>query len=401
MTNAFRLEQIGSCVRPAETWNPARDASDKEIRYIDLSSVDNEAKRIIGHQEIQGCDAPSRARQLVKANDILVSTVRPNLNGVARVPLRLEGATASTGFCVLRTDQTRLLPNYLFQWVKNPAFVNDMVRKATGASYPAVSDRIVLESRIPLPPLSDQKRIAAILDQADELCRIRQRAADRLSAFPQALFREMFPADRRFPEGRIDEICTLVTDGTHYTPTYAHDGVIFLSAKNVTSGYVDWKNVKYIPNTLHVELQKRVSPQIGDVLLAKNGTTGIAAVVDREVVFDIYVSLALLRPSDKIHSTYLLQAVNSPECRKQFHAALKGIGVPNLHLVDIRQARIPVPPLSLQSSFADRIKDVEILRSHQQQQLARLKALFCSLQHRAFRGELSSKDAERQLAIAS
>ena len=71
----------------------------------------------------------------------------------------------------------------------------------------------------------------------------------------------MFYGTEAFPQTRIDEVCGLVTDGTHYTPTYADSGVIFLSAKNVTSGYINWADIKYIPEGLHAELQKRVSPK--------------------------------------------------------------------------------------------------------------------------------------------
>jgi type I restriction enzyme, S subunit len=121
--SALQEEKIGNLVSRVSTWNPSRDASNEIIRYVDLSSVDNETKSIIDCQKILGNDAPSRARQLAAANDILVSTVRPNLNGVARVPIELDGATVSTGFCVLRPDPNRVYPNYLFQWIKSTSFV--------------------------------------------------------------------------------------------------------------------------------------------------------------------------------------------------------------------------------------------------------------------------------------
>ena len=97
----------------------------------------------------------------------------------------------------------------------------------------------------------------------------------------------------------LKDLCTIdITDGTHKTPTYADEGYIFLSSKNVTSGVIDWENVMYIPESLHNELYKRIAPQKNDILLAKNGSTGVAAIVDRDEVFDIYVSLALIRPDE-------------------------------------------------------------------------------------------------------
>ena len=102
--SAYPSTPLGSCVLRVETWNPLRAAPDEEFRYIDLSAVDQDTKSITEAREIACAEAPSRARQLVRTGDVLVSTVRPNLNGVARVPNDLNGATASTGFCVLRPD---------------------------------------------------------------------------------------------------------------------------------------------------------------------------------------------------------------------------------------------------------------------------------------------------------
>jgi type I restriction enzyme S subunit len=144
---------------------------------------------------------------------------------------------------------------------------------------------------------------------------------------------------------KLSEVCEKITDGTHQTPKYFNEGVIFLSSKNVTSGKIDWGDIKYIDEKQHLEMHKRVAPKVDDILLAKNGTTGVAAKVDKDVVFDIYVSLALLRPLEVLHPDYLLHFINSPLAKKQFNKRLKGIGVPNLHLEEIREVEIPLPPL--------------------------------------------------------
>ena len=101
-------------------------------------------------------EAPSRARKDIRVNDLLVSTVRPNLNAVAQVTAELDGQIASTGFAVLRPDPKRIHPRYLFFRVITDAFISDMVAQAKGAGYPAVSDRIVSNHKLPLPPLPEQ-----------------------------------------------------------------------------------------------------------------------------------------------------------------------------------------------------------------------------------------------------
>ena len=155
------------------------------------------------------------------------------------------------------------------------------------------------------------------------------------------------------PEGwewtRLQNISSILTDGTHKTPQYSDNGYIFLSSQNVTTGKIDWKNVMYIPEELHEELYNRLAPKQGDILLAKNGTTGVAAIVDSDVVFDIYVSLALIRIAGRlINSEYILNVICSSYVQEYFNKSLKGIGVPNLHLEHIRKTLIPIPPYTEQ-----------------------------------------------------
>ena len=113
------------------------------IDYIDIASVDNESKIISSFKTIDIKDAPSRAKQLIKKNDILVSTVRPNLNAVAINGLISSNIqVCSTGFCVLRPKEY-VLPSYLFNFCKSDLFINEISQQATGASYPAVNSKII------------------------------------------------------------------------------------------------------------------------------------------------------------------------------------------------------------------------------------------------------------------
>jgi type I restriction enzyme S subunit len=179
---------------------------------------------------------------------------------------------------------------------------------------------------------------------------------------------------------KLSEVCAKITDGTHQTPKYFNEGVIFLSSKNVTSGKIDWDNIKYIDEKQHLEMHKRVAPKVNDILLAKNGTTGVAAMVDRNVVFDIYVSLALLRPLEGLLPEYLLHFVNSPLAKNQFNKRLKGIGVPNLHLEEIREVEIPLPPLPEQQrivSILDKaFAAIAKAKANAEQNLKNAKELF-------------------------
>ena len=237
---------------------------------------------------------------------------------------------------------------------------------------------------IPVPPIEEQQRIVDELDLLSDIIDKKKAQLRDLDALAQFIFYEMFGSvveERGIPVSRMDEVFSLITDGTHQTPTYTEDkeyGYKFLSAKDVVGGHIDWDGIKYIPATLHQELYKRLAPRRGDLLLCKNGTTGIAAVVETDEVFDIYVSLALLRPKEGYLPKYLLFAINNQETKRQFNASLKGVGVPNLHLSEIRKTLILTPPIDLQHAFAAKIEAIEQQKALIKQSLQETQTLLSS-----------------------
>lgn len=182
----------------------------------------------------------------------------------------------------------------------------------------------------------------------------------------------------KYPLVELNEICEFIKDGTHQTPIYTEDrvnGFKFLSSKDVTSQKINWTNIKYIPKELHEQLYAKLSPKRGDILLAKNGTTGVAAVVDSDEIFDIYVSLALLRPKSGVNVSYLCSALNSEDLKRQFNSSLKGIGVPNLHLREIKKARIIFPPIDIQNKISSITKQIDKSKFLLQQILEKFELL--------------------------
>jgi type I restriction enzyme S subunit len=152
---------------------------DSIISYIDISSIDRDKKIVIGTKEYERSEAPGRAQQVVVNGDVLVSTVRPNLNAVAIV----EGVSkyqriASTGFCVIRS-QENILPYYVYYFVQSKRCIVELVTYSEKASYPSVTDSIVKNVQIPLPSLSVQKEIVAKLDAAKERCEKLKAEAER------------------------------------------------------------------------------------------------------------------------------------------------------------------------------------------------------------------------------
>jgi len=193
----WRWVRLGEVCVGVASRDPGREP-DAPFRYIDISSIDTQTKRIVAARTLIGKNAPSRARQVVHARDVLVATTRPNLNAVALVPEELHEAIASTGFCVLRCGP-EVMPDYLFHFVQLPDFVHALTELTKGSTYPAVTDGQVLRQAIPLPPLPEQRRIAGILrEQMAAVERARAAAEaelEAIEALPAALLRRAFSGE--------------------------------------------------------------------------------------------------------------------------------------------------------------------------------------------------------------
>jgi type I restriction enzyme S subunit len=139
-------------------------SGDGEFVYVDISSIDNQSKRIADPKSLPFASAPSRARQLLRKGDVLVSMTRPNLNAVAIVPPDLDGSIGSTGFHVLRANDG-VEPHWIYYAVQSSGFVKAMCDLVQGALYPAVRPKDIREYSIDVPPLSEQRRIVAEIEK--------------------------------------------------------------------------------------------------------------------------------------------------------------------------------------------------------------------------------------------
>ena len=266
---------------------------------------------------------------------------------------------------ICRPNKSLISKEYLCYFMRSNTYYTRLMGNIKGATRKRISRKNLGNIELDVPSKEEQLRVVKQLDCLTEVINLRRKEIELLDNLIKARFIEMFGTinDNKYGYDikTLQDVCEQIKDGTHQTPKYTEDkenGYKFLSSKDVTSGKIDWSNIKYIPESLHNELCARIAPQRGDLLLAKNGTTGVAAVVDCDEVFDIYVSLALLRPID-IDSVYLWAAVNSDETKHQFDGSLKGIGVPNLHLGEIKKTKVLVPPLNKQRGFSTFWKQVD------------------------------------------
>ncbi len=393
--------QLGECTAPVRKVDPKRVfGTTAAFPYVDLSAVDQDRKAIRAATTVPGAEAPSRARQVIKAGDILVSTVRPNLNAVAQVTRRHDGAIASTGFTVLRPTD-RVESGYLFHWVRTPAFVQRMVREATGASYPAVSDRIVKLSTLRLPPIADQRRIARALDAADALRAKRRDALRWLDRLPGTLFHEMFGTataeGAAWPRVPLSTIIQRAEGGRSFAGEDEKDRTArhrVLRVSAVTSNRFRPAESRPVPNGYEPPQAHVVRD--GDLLFSRANTSelvGAVALVENppeNLLLPDKLWRLVWQDPNTMSPEFVWQLLQSPPVRGAVSQRATGTSgsMKNISAERLLSISVIHPPPALQTQFGERYRTIRLLQARAEAHLTHLDALFASLQSRAFKGEL-------------
>lgn len=325
---------------------------------------------------------------MLQENDLLLS-LTGNVGRVALLNKEFLPAALNQRVAYLRTNNEKILNKYLFYYLLSKNFENDCIKYSKGIAQKNMSTEWLKEYELDIVSINEQNSIICIFDKLYRVINKYKIQLNHLDSLIKARFVEMFGDlnNTKYEIKTIEECAIFVKDGTHNTPMYTEDkinGFKFLSSKDVTSGKIDWSNIKYIPKELHNELYKRIKPQKNDILLAKNGTTGVCAIVDNDEIFDIYVSLALIRLKKDFNPTYIWTIINSYMVKEQFNKSLKGIGVPNLHLSEIKKVNLIVPPIDLQNSFATLVKHINKLKFDVQKSLKKTQVLLDSLMQEYF-----------------
>ena len=154
---------------------------------------------------------------------------------------------------------------------------------------------------------------------------------------------------------RLGELVTSVTDGPHYSPEYHDKGIPFISGRNITLKGIDFSTAKFISPQLHEELSKRCRPETGDILYTKGGETGKAVVNDIDFEFNVWVHVAVLKPSTFVYNKYLALALNSPHCYALSQKYTHGTGNRDLGLTRMIKITVPLPPANEQQRIVQRV----------------------------------------------
>ena len=369
------MAKIGDvCASKIDTLNAAYNG---KIDYIDISAVDNDKKKITNTETLQIKEAPSRARQLVECDDIIVSLVRPNLNAVAVVENSSENLqVASTGYCVLRCNQA-VYSRYLFYFCQSETFINRMTAQATGASYPAVSNSIVKNCEIPLPERNKQKEIAEILDKVTGLISLRKQQLAKLDELVKARFVEMFGDinvnNKKWMTYPLGELCTIVRGGSpRPIERYLGGTIPWIKIGDATTG----ENI-YLNSTKEYIIQEGVKKsrmiKAGSLIFANCGVSlGFA----RIITFDGCIHdgwLAMEDIDEKLDKIFLLYSLN--QMTEYFRKTAPAGTQPNLNTNIMKMHRQIVPPMEMQKAFISFVKCADRQKQIVQQSLEKLELM--------------------------
>jgi type I restriction enzyme S subunit len=315
------------------------------------------------------------------------------------LPMELNNAGLTENACKL-VCKPFIDPKYVYYFTQSIDFKDqaDSCTRVTAVPKLAISRLSNISLSIP-DSLSEQRRIVACLDQAFAPIRKVKKNAEhnlqQIAEFCCSYINCIFcDPVTEWEEKTLDEICEKITDGTHATPRYLSGGIPFLSVKNLTGGFIDFSETKYISEKEHRMLIRKCCPQKGDILYTKVGTTGIAKVVDTDIDFSIFQSLALLKlRKDLIFNKYLEHYLNSPSGRRQAKRMTRGTAKNCLILRDIKAIKVRFPAsIDDQRKIVDAVDEtleqIEELKNTYRQKVANLEELKQSLLQKAFSGEL-------------
>lgn len=284
----------------------------------------------------------------------------------------------------------------------------------TGTAQPKLNQEKLSSIKILIPKLKEQEKIAQILSNIDMNIKKTEQAIAKYKQVKKGLMDDLLTGKVRIKDGKRfretnfknikgvgeipwdwevkkveDIVSEQVKDGTHHTPKYKEKGIPFLRVTDIQTNEINTENIKYVSEFEHGELIKRVKPEKGDILYSKNGTIGIAKLVDWNWEFSIFVSLALIKPERKIiEPEYLTQVLNSDLVKKQIKLRAKQGTVTNLHLEEIRELIIVVPELKEQNNISKILFNQDTIIFKEEKYLEKLKKLKSGLMEDLLTGKV-------------
>lgn len=429
--------------------------SDENFTYIDIGSIDRETKRISDPQFLSGSEAPSRARKIVMAGDILVSLTRPNLNAVALVEDNFKNQIASTGFEVIRPNGIN--SRYIYSVVRSYDFIAAITKAVQGALYPAAKSSDVQDYEILLPPLAEQQVIADTLDRllAQVECskahlqripqllkRFRQsvlaaavsgKLTEEWRSYNSTIHVDLLIADNNLkkngllkvqdktgwnadaelydlPENwawvenhnlAIDErnsICAGPFGTIFKSRDFKENGVPIIFLRHVKATGFNQQKATFMDQAVWEKLHQDYSVYGGELLVTKLGDPpGECCIYPEDKGISMVTPDVLKMSVDEAvaHKHYLKFFFNSPVSKKLVAASAFGATRLRIDISLFKKYPVPLPPLKEQAEIVRRVEQLFAYADRIEQQaqaaLARVNRLTQAILAKAFRGELTEQ----------
>lgn len=367
-------------IEPAEHPNTA-------FNYVGLESIEGHTGKLLYYESTVGAEIRS-TKNVFRRNEILYGKLRPYLN---KVHLARGEGICSTDIYVLQA-QRQMNPSFAAHYLRSPSVLAIVSNAMAGANLPRINQKALLDIAIPVPPLAEQERIVKLLDEANELRKLRAQADRRTAALIPALFHQMFSATKKVePLDVLADVVSGVAKGRKF------DGqepivVEYVRVANVQAGYLDLTELKTI-EALPAEIEE-LSLKKGDVLLTEGGDfdkLGRGAMLNRDLpncIHQNHVFRVRCHPSKLLPEYFASFLLSAEACLYFRRCAKKTSNLASINMSQLRTLPVPAPPQPLQREFAQRVREIREMESAQAQSRARLDALFASLLDKAFKGGL-------------
>lgn len=366
---------------------PQRSESDEPVWNLNLDQIESGSGRVLERVRVPQDDLGPSTYPF-EAGTVLYSKLRPYLN---KVVVADEPGFATTELVPLRCKPQKAFPSYIAYFLRSAEFLSFANTVVAGAKMPRMVMSEFWKYQVPLPPLDEQRRIAAILDKADTLRTKRREALAQLDRLAQSIFVDMFgdPVrnDKNWPTRSVSEICELVRGSSprpQGDPKYFGGPIPRLMVADITRD--GWLVTPRI-DSLTVEGAKRSRPvKAGTVVMAVSGNVGLVSRLAVDAcVHDGFVAFNSL-DEETCTAEYLLAVLHYSKSRHEKSKA--GAIFINLTTTDIKAMDLPIPTLELQRKFSSRLRAVREVETRLAENACLTDALFESVQHRAFQGEL-------------
>jgi type I restriction enzyme S subunit len=357
------------------------------------------AQGIVLRDAVPGAEIKTKKQQVARAGEFLVAEIDAKVGGFGIVPDDLDGAIVSSHYFLYGHKPDRLDNKYLGWFVKTRAF-RQQVEAQGSTNYAAIRPNDVLGYEIPLPPVDEQRRIVARVEElaakVDEARGLRSLTVDELAALRSTQSRRVFES-LQAATVPLEMVCAAIIDNLHSNPIYAEGGTVpCIRSSDVGFGILDLANARRTDEDEYRRRTVRGELQVDDIVLVREGGgTGKCALVLPEHRFSLGQRVMMLRPDqDKVLPKFFLYQLLSPIIQEDHVQPLsKGSASPHLNIGSLRQFPFLLPSVNEQARIVENLDalqaKLEAVKTLQTETAAELDAMLPAILDKAFRGELA------------